>query len=131
MTLIRGISPGDLRTALETEPDNVLVVDCRPFISYNADHIQSAANMYCPPILKRRLAQGNCHALENTLPSESRRKLRSGYYKMVVVYNDLPSLEMDDSDGDSDICIVHRSLSKFVGAQRCFYLQGKDGFMLI
>lgn len=85
--IIRGIEAEQLKTLLSDSSSSVLLMDSRPFLSYNRGHIQGAHNAYCPPILRRRY--GHRVPVDSILGcADSRRNLNEGRYGVVVVYDD-------------------------------------------
>lgn len=85
--LAHGISVDRLKSLLDDPKSSVLLIDCRPFLSFNRAHIRSAHNVYCPPILHRRY--GHNVPIDSILGcAASRRNLIEGRYSTVVVYDD-------------------------------------------
>lgn len=81
------IEVANLRELLDADPDNVLILDCRSFISYNEDNIITACNVNCPPIVLRR--SRGCLPIENTVPCQTRReRLQKGEYKKIIAYDE-------------------------------------------
>ncbi|KAJ8317040.1 hypothetical protein KUTeg_004944, partial [Tegillarca granosa] len=107
---------------LQSSGINILIVDARPYIVYNTEHIQGACNMYCPPILKRRFTNGGNVKLESMLNSETKHKMLSGHFHKIVIYDDVFV-----SGGEiSDLYVVWRCLCNIVGTETCYVLN--DGF---
>lgn len=100
---------------------SLLVLDSRPYISYNNGHIIGSKNMYCPPISKRRFVNGGKLHLEKMLDSEVRHKLVSGGYSRIVIYGENED-EMDQSD--SNVNIVWHSIKQLGFGGRCQFLKG-------
>ncbi|OWF40203.1 dual specificity protein phosphatase 4-like [Mizuhopecten yessoensis] len=127
-----------LKQVMENEMVNsktaskVLIVDSRPYIAYNEEHITGACNMYCPPILKRRFANGGQVHLESMLGVETKNRLISGQFSTIVVYDQegpcLPSLNTLNNNGlgvdISDLNIVYRTLCKLAKDAKCLILKG-------
>lgn len=131
------------------EADNVnsktckklLIVDSRPYISYNEEHITGACNMYCPPILKRRFANGGQVHLESMLGVETKNRLIAGQFSTIVVYDQegdcLPILNTLNNNGPSsgidisDLNIVYQTLCKIAKDAKCLILKGKFEFINI
>lgn len=57
-----------LASRLRTDPEQVLVVDSRPFLDFNTCHIRGAVNVCCSKIVKRRLQHDKVNVCE-LLPS--------------------------------------------------------------
>eukprot|EP01136_Pigoraptor_vietnamica_P013966 Opistho-1_new@55567 len=49
--------PQQLAALLECG-ENVLVIDCRPLVEFNASHVRGAINVICSMLLKRRILKG-------------------------------------------------------------------------
>ncbi|XP_060073022.1 dual specificity protein phosphatase 1-like [Ylistrum balloti] len=128
-----------LKQVMENEMVNsktaskVLIVDSRPYIAYNEEHIIGACNMYCPPILKRRFANGGQVHLESMLGVETKNRLISGQFSTIVVYDQegpcLPTLNTLNNnssgmDNKSDLIIVYRTLCKLAKDAKCLILKG-------
>lgn len=54
---VRPIGADALVALLEAGLDQVVLVDCRPFVDYNTSHILEAVNVNCSKLMKRRLQQ--------------------------------------------------------------------------
>jgi len=52
MSTIVDISCDLLEEYLQTKPNLMLVIDCRPFLAHTETHIVDAINIHCPPILR-------------------------------------------------------------------------------
>uniref|UniRef100_K1QNW8 Dual specificity protein phosphatase 4 n=1 Tax=Magallana gigas TaxID=29159 RepID=K1QNW8_MAGGI len=105
---VTGITVDMLVKWQENGAEEILILDSRPFISYNEGHIVTATNVHCPPILKRR--SGGFVALENIVPCvEKREKLESGDFKRVVVYDE-DTVDLELSAKDSNLYSVLKSL---------------------
>lgn len=57
-----------LASRLRTDPEQVLLVDSRPFLDFNTCHIRGAVNVCCSKIVKRRLQHDKVNVRE-LLPS--------------------------------------------------------------
>lgn len=105
---VTGITVDMLVKWQENGAEEILILDSRPFISYNEGHIVTATNVHCPPILKRR--SGGFVALENIVPcTEKREKLEGGDFKRVVVYDE-DTVDLELSAKDSNLYSVLKSL---------------------
>lgn len=68
---------------------NFLVVDCRPFIAYNVNHIRGSINVNCSDRFNRkRLQQGKATLADLATTREGKDLLKKRTYKEVVVYDD-------------------------------------------
>ncbi|KAL4231882.1 Dual specificity protein phosphatase 4 [Mactra antiquata] len=99
-----------------------LILDSRPFMAYNSNHIVDALNVYCPPILKRR-SNGFVN-LENIVTCEHKRKmLQDGKYRIVIVY-DVDTTDLTMSAKDSNLYPVLKSLRQQVDVSEVYYIIG-------
>jgi len=105
-------------------PNSTLLLDCRPFIAFNENHIVNALNVYCPPILKRR--SNGFVSLENIVTCEHRRRqLRDGHYSRVVCY-DTDTEDLAQSGKDSNLYAVLKSLRQQVDIGQISFITGKS-----
>lgn len=100
---------------------SLLILDSRPYISYNDGHIVGAKNMYCPPISKRRFVNGGKLHLEKMLDSDVRHRLVSGGYSQIVIYGDS---EDELVHTDSNMNIVWHSIKQLGFGGICKLLKG-------
>lgn len=83
----RTIDPNTLSVMIETSP--VLLVDCRPFIAYNVNHIRGAINVNCCDRFNRkRLQQGKAVLADLATTKEGKEMLKKKSWKEVVVYDE-------------------------------------------
>ena len=67
---------------------NILIVDCRPFLSYNTCHIKSAINIYYNHIMSRRKNSSNKISVYDFVQcSRKRDKLSNNHYNSIVFYD--------------------------------------------
>ena len=105
---VTGITVDMLVKWQETLEEEILILDSRPFISYNEGHIVTATNVHCPPILKRR--SGGFVALENIVPcGQKREKLENGEFRKIIVYDE-DTTDLELSAKDSNLYSVLKSL---------------------
>lgn len=118
-----GINVETVAECLKSNAAATLILDCRPFIAYNENHILDASNVYCPPILKRR--SNGFVSLENIVTCERKRKLlNEGQYKSVIVY-DVDTTEIAQSAKDSNLYPVLKSLRQQVDLEQVHFIIGK------
>ncbi len=68
---------------------NFLLIDCRPFIAYNVNHIQGAINVNCCDRFNRkRLQQGKATLADLATTKEGKELLKKRNWREVVVYDD-------------------------------------------
>jgi protein-tyrosine phosphatase len=83
----RTIDPSTLSVMIETS--SVLLVDCRPFIAYNVNHIRGAININCCDRFNRkRLQQGKAVLADLATTKEGKEMLKKRSWKEVVVYDE-------------------------------------------
>lgn len=83
----RILTADQLATKLSNQP--VVVVDCRPFMSFNASHIRSAININCSDRWNRkRLQTGRVLLADLATSPEGKDTLRRRSVKEVIVYDD-------------------------------------------
>lgn len=89
---VNTIEPDGLKQKLESSRlghKTFVVVDCRPFFSYNMSHIAGAININCSDRLnRRRLTQGKVTLADLATTREGKEMLRKRTYKEVVIYDD-------------------------------------------
>lgn len=69
--------------------DSFLVVDCRPFLAYNVNHIRGSINVNCSDRFnRRRLQQGKATLADLATTREGKDALKKRCFKEVVVYDD-------------------------------------------
>lgn len=69
-----------------------LIVDCRPFISYNMSHILGAINVNCSDRFnRRRLQQGKATLADLATTREGKEMLKKRFFREVLVYDDSTS----------------------------------------
>eukprot|EP00095_Tigriopus_kingsejongensis_P005062 snap_masked-scaffold330_size203968-processed-gene-0.8 protein:Tk05062 transcript:snap_masked-scaffold330_size203968-processed-gene-0.8-mRNA-1 annotation:"dual specificity protein" len=67
----------------------LLLIDCRPFIAYNVNHIKGAINVNCCDRFNRkRLQQGKATLADLATTKEGKELLKKRTWKEVVVYDD-------------------------------------------
>ncbi|XP_053986491.1 dual specificity protein phosphatase 10 [Hylaeus volcanicus] len=66
-----------------------VLLDCRPFISYNVNHVRGAINVNCSDRFnRRRLQLGKATLADLATTKEGKELLRKRHYREVVVYDD-------------------------------------------
>lgn len=72
-----------------SRPRQFLIVDIRPFISYNMSHISGAINVNCSDRFNRkRLQQGKATLADLATTREGKEMLKKRSYKEILVYDD-------------------------------------------
>lgn len=81
--------------ALVSKLEHCLLVDCRPFLAYNVNHIRGSINVNCSDRFNRkRLQQGKATLADLATTREGKDLLKKRHFKEVVVYDD----STDDMD---------------------------------
>lgn len=84
----------------------VLILDCRPFFAYNANHIQGAVNINCSDRFnRRRLLQGKCSLVDLINSKEGKDLYKKKSSKDIVVYDDRTK-ELKDVATDASMYVV-------------------------
>ena len=87
----RTIMPHDLAGKL-SKSKPVLILDCRPFFAYNANHIQGAVNINCSDRFnRRRLQQGKCSLVDLVTTKEGKDVFKKRCSKDIVLYDERTS----------------------------------------
>ncbi|XP_029053145.1 dual specificity protein phosphatase 10-like isoform X1 [Osmia bicornis bicornis] len=84
------ITADDLARRLLGHEDNApVLLDCRPFILYNVNHVRGAINVNCSDRFnRRRLQLGKASLADLATTREGKELLRRRHYREVVVYDD-------------------------------------------
>ena len=121
----RTILPADLACRIN-RAKTVLVLDCRPFFAYNANHIQGAVNINCSDRFnRRRLLQGKCSLVDLVTSKEGKDLFKKRSNKEVVVYDDRTK-DIKDVATDASMYIVLSVLRR--EGKQASILKGKYGF---
>lgn len=91
----RVVTSGDLAQRLarleisRAGADSTVILDCRPFILYNVNHVRGAINVNCSDRFnRRRLQLGKATLADLTTIRENKELLRKRQFKEVIVYDD-------------------------------------------
>lgn len=99
----RTVDPNSLAVRIETDYDSsrlsslqsmskkncTLIIDCRPFIGYNVNHIRGAINVNCCDRFNRkRLQQGKATLADLATTKEGKELLKKRTWKEVFVYDE-------------------------------------------
>jgi len=95
----RTVDPNSLAVRIETDYDRsslsmskkncTLIIDCRPFIGYNVNHIRGAINVNCCDRFNRkRLQQGKATLADLATTKEGKELLKKRTWKEVFVYDE-------------------------------------------
>ncbi|XP_062854760.1 dual specificity protein phosphatase 2 [Trichomycterus rosablanca] len=111
----------------------LLVLDCRPFLSFSRAHIRRAHNAAWNALLRRRCSKGSDSGvrLEGLLADKALvGRVKSGEFRQIVVLDE-KSRAVTELQRESLACLLLRALHAEVpaGVSHVFFLQGGfDGF---
>ncbi|KAF7287721.1 dual specificity protein phosphatase 10-like isoform X2 [Rhynchophorus ferrugineus] len=112
---------------------NFVLIDCRPFMSYNINHIGGAINLNCSDRFnRRRLQQGKATLADLATTREGKDVLKKRAFKEVTIY--------DESTNDKDKITVghplflvlltliedHKEPSLLIGGHKEFHRKHKE-----
>ena len=101
---------GGLEAVGTKKTDGFLLVDCRPFIQYNVNHIRGAINVNCCDRFNRkRLQQGKATLADLATTKEGKDLLKKRTWKEVVVYDDC-SDSLDELPASHTLFLVMNAL---------------------
>ena len=112
MVEVDKISAFQLKHILEKDSNSILILDCRPFLAFNSERITGASNVYCPSILRRRFASKGFLNLDTILSQDLRKRLKTGQYKILVLYETLDLDAHVERNGNSEIAIIIQGLQR-------------------
>lgn len=99
--ILKSISIEEVAQAARHRNGNILIVDCRPFLSYNAWHIKTSINIYYNHIMSRRKNSNKISVYDFVQCSRKRDKLLNDHYNSIVFYdqsnNDIDSIPTEDA----------------------------------
>lgn len=98
----------------------LLVVDCRPFTSFNAARVDGAVNVHCPPIVRRR-AGGLIPVVNVVRSAEALADVTTGRCRAVVMYDE-SSCSVEELDAESNARLSLNSLSAVITPSTALYL---------
>ncbi|KAK3093278.1 hypothetical protein FSP39_013599 [Pinctada imbricata] len=115
----RTMQPQELASKLQKSKP-VLLVDCRPFVSYNINHIQGAVNVNCSDRFNRkRLQQGKASLVDLVSTKEGKDLFKRRGSKDIVLYDD-HTKDVRTLTPDNGLHLVLTSLKR----------EGKEAFVL-
>lgn len=115
----RTMPPQELASRMN-KSRTVLVLDCRPFVSYNIAHIQGAVNVNCSDRFnRRRLQQGKASIVDLVASKEGKDMFKKRSSKEIVIYDD-HTKDVQSLSSESSMYLVLSSLLR----------EGKDAYIL-
>lgn len=116
-------------TSSPTSGQPVVIVDCRPFMAYNASHIRGAINLNCSDRWNRkRLQTGRVSLADLATSPEGKELLRRRSIKEVIVYDD-GAVDCERLPPSSTLYIVLSALLD--DHKEPFLLAGKSNLVLL
>ncbi|KAL5009121.1 hypothetical protein ScPMuIL_014702 [Solemya velum] len=118
-TPARTMLPQDLASKLN-KSKQILILDCRPFMSYNTNHIQGAVNINCSDRFNRkRLQQGKVSLVDLVTTKEGKDLFKRRLTKEIILYDDQTS-ELHQIATETSMHLVLATLLR----------EGKETFVL-
>ncbi|XP_066152957.1 dual specificity protein phosphatase 10-like [Euwallacea fornicatus] len=135
LSKVKTMKPEVLKTKLEDPrlPKNFILLDCRPFMSYNMNHISGAINVNCSDRFNRkRLQQGKATLADLATTREGKEVLKKRSFREVVIYDDSTSEKDRITLGHPLLLVLvslvedHKEPSLLVGGHREFHRKHKE-----
>lgn len=96
----RTINADELATRIQHRPGGLVLLDCRPFTVYNANHVRGAINVNCSDRFNRKRLQQRKSTLADLAGAwENKELLKDKNLREVIIY--------DDSTADLDLPDQH------------------------
>ncbi|XP_015117305.1 dual specificity protein phosphatase 10 isoform X1 [Diachasma alloeum] len=129
----RTIDPDELARRLQVQPDSIVLLDCRPFIVYNVNHVRGAINVNCSDRFnRRRLQMGKATLADLATAREGKDILRKRHYKEVVLYDDCTA-DLEHLPVQHPLFLVitalvedHREPTLLIGGHKEFHRRHRD-----
>lgn len=117
---IKLISCEALSEMIASKTNIPVILDCRPFIAHNINHIQGAVNINCSSrVNRKRLQQGKAFLADLATTIDGKEKLKDKTWKEAVVYD-------ESTDNTDDI---HLNLSLYITLRALIHDQ-REPFIL-
>ena len=89
---------------------NYIIIDCRPFMSYNVNHIKGAINVNCSDRFNRkRLQQGKSTLVDLASTKESKDILKKRCFKEVILYDEYTT-DVEKAPANTAMYLVAQAL---------------------
>ncbi|XP_075227842.1 dual specificity protein phosphatase 10-like isoform X2 [Lycorma delicatula] len=119
--------------ALVSKLEHCLLVDCRPFLAYNVNHIRGSINVNCSDRFnRRRLQQGKATLADLATTREGKDLLKKRNFKEVVVYDDATD-DMDHLPSSHPLFLIltnlvedNREPALLLGGHREFHRRHRE-----
>ncbi|XP_041065914.1 dual specificity protein phosphatase 5 [Carcharodon carcharias] len=120
---VSGIDSQRLRKFIRKQTGRNLILDCRPFLSFAASHVQGSHNVNLNSVVVRR-SRGGPVPLQFVIPDEkARARLREGRVSTVVILDERTSQSQRLSK-DSTAQIVLNTLTAVTSTAKIYFLKG-------
>merc|ERR1712064_126377 len=124
---LKSLRDGGSEAVGTKKTDGFLLVDCRPFIQYNVNHIRGAINVNCCDRFNRkRLQQGKATLADLATTKEGKEMLKKRNWKDIIVYDE-SSEDLRNLPSSHTLFLVikslvedHRTPIMLTGGIRCF-----------
>lgn len=110
-----------------------ILLDCRPFMSYNMNHISGAINVNCSDRFnRRRLQQGKATLADLATTREGKEVLKKRSFREVIIYDDSTSDKERITIGHPLLLVLtslvddHKEPSLLIGGHREFHRKHKE-----
>jgi len=121
------ISPKELVELMNSE-EPLLLLDCRTFLAFNANHINGALNVGCSDrITRKRLLDGKINIVDIVSGQEAKELYRKLEGEAVIVVYDENTMELSSLPDTNSLQILTKSLLKH-GKQSRFLKGGLQEF---
>lgn len=114
-------SAEDLASMVQSNSNDLIVIDVRPYSAFALSHILHAVNVRLSNILMRRLAQGKI-AVEDLLQEPHKSAfLNRAARSLVVVYDERATMPLDQQDTKMIVISALRSAGRRTSRLNCLY----------
>jgi len=121
------ISPRDLVELINSE-EPLLLLDCRSFLAFNANHINGALNVSCSDrITKKRLQDGKINVGDIISGQEGKDQYRKLESEAKIVVYDESTMELSNLPDTNSLQLLTKTLLKH-GKQSRFLIGGLQDF---
>nr|XP_023011877.1 dual specificity protein phosphatase 10-like [Leptinotarsa decemlineata]XP_023011878.1 dual specificity protein phosphatase 10-like [Leptinotarsa decemlineata] len=114
-------------------PKPYILIDCRPFMSYNMNHISGAINVNCSDRFnRRRLQQGKATLADLATTREGKEVLKKRSFREVIIYDDSTSDKERITIGHPLLLVMtslvddHKEPALLIGGHREFHRKHKE-----
>ncbi|CAH1103170.1 unnamed protein product [Psylliodes chrysocephalus] len=133
---VKNMDGDALRSKMEDRkpgPKSYILLDCRPFMSYNINHIAGAINVNCSDRFnRRRLQQGKATLADLATTRDGKEVLKKRSFREVIVYDDSTSDKERITIGHPLLLVItslvddHKEPALLIGGHREFHRKHKE-----